>query len=237
MEKLQKGRFKGYSLARFRKDLLSGLIVGIVAIPLAMSFAIASGVKPEYGIYTTCIAGIIIALFGGSKYQIGGPTGAFVPILLGIVISYGYEDLLLAGLMAGILLCLMGLLKLGSLIQFIPRPVTIGFTSGIAVIIFTGQIASFLGLTGIEKHEKFIANMKELFSHIHTLNIYNLVIAVLCLAIILITPKVLPKVPASLAGIIISTIVALIFFQGKYLQLARRMVQYQIRYHNFKCLK
>ncbi|WP_342472453.1 sulfate permease [Metasolibacillus sp. FSL H7-0170] len=215
MEKLQKGRFKGYSLARFRKDLLSGLIVGIVAIPLAMSFAIASGVKPEYGIYTTCIAGIIIALFGGSKYQIGGPTGAFVPILLGIVISYGYEDLLLAGLMAGILLCLMGLLKLGSLIQFIPRPVTIGFTSGIAVIIFTGQIASFLGLTGIEKHEKFIANMKELFSHIHTLNIYNLVIAVLCLAIILITPKVLPKVPASLAGIIISTIVALIFFSGQ----------------------
>ncbi|WP_107942753.1 SulP family inorganic anion transporter [Metasolibacillus fluoroglycofenilyticus] len=215
MEKLQKGRFKGYSLARFRKDLLSGLIVGIVAIPLAMSFAIASGVKPEYGIYTTCIAGIIIALFGGSKYQIGGPTGAFVPILLGVVISYGYEDLLLAGLMAGILLCLMGLLKLGSLIQFIPRPVTIGFTTGIAVIIFTGQIASFLGLTGIEKHEKFIANMKELLSHIHTLNIYNLVIAVLCLAIILITPKVLPKVPASLAGIIISTIVALIFFSGQ----------------------
>lgn len=117
MEKLQLGRFKGYSFEHFRKDLLSGLIVGIVAIPLAMSFAIASGVKPEYGIYTTCIAGIIIALFGGSKYQIGGPTGAFVPILLGIVLAYGYEDLLLAGLMAGILLCLMGLFKLGSFIQ------------------------------------------------------------------------------------------------------------------------
>ncbi|WP_042472511.1 SulP family inorganic anion transporter [Bacillus ndiopicus] len=215
MGKLQLERFKGYSLERFRKDLLSGLIVGIVAIPLAMSFAIASGVKPEYGIYTTFIAGIIISLFGGSKYQIGGPTGAFVPILLGIVITYGYKDLLLAGLMAGLLLCLMGLFKLGSLIQFIPRPVTIGFTSGIAVIIFTGQIASFLGLTDIEKHEKFIANINELFANIDSINMYNVVIALLCLLIILITPKVLPKVPGSLAGIIISTIVAIIFFSGQ----------------------
>ncbi|WP_107839757.1 SulP family inorganic anion transporter [Metasolibacillus meyeri] len=215
MEKLQLGRFKGYSFEHFRKDLLSGLIVGIVAIPLAMSFAIASGVKPEYGIYTTCIAGIIIALFGGSKYQIGGPTGAFVPILLGIVLAYGYEDLLLAGLMAGILLCLMGLFKLGSFIQFIPRPVTIGFTSGIAVLIFTGQIANFLGLTGVEKHEKFIANMNELVINMPTLNIYNVVVAALCLAVILVTPKIFLKVPGSLAGIIISTIVAILFFSGQ----------------------
>ena len=111
-----------------------------------MSFAIASGVKPEYGIYTAIIAGILISLFGGSKYQIGGPTGAFVPILLGIVLVYGYEDLLLAGLMAGVMLVLMGVFTLGVLIQYIPRPVTIGFTAGIAVIIFTGQIANFLGL-------------------------------------------------------------------------------------------
>ncbi len=97
MRGLFTGRFAGYSLGHFQKDLLSGIIVGVVAIPLAMSFAIASGVKPEYGIYTTCIAGILISLFGGSKYQIGGPTGAFVPILLGIVITYGYENLLLAG--------------------------------------------------------------------------------------------------------------------------------------------
>lgn len=114
MRKLFTGRFEGYSLAHFQKDLLSGMIVGVVAIPLAMSFAIASGVKPEYGIYTTCIAGILISLFGGSKYQIGGPTGAFVPILLGVVITYGYENLLLAGLLAGIILCLMGIFKLGS---------------------------------------------------------------------------------------------------------------------------
>src|SRR6476661_7419364 len=143
-------RFQNYSWKAFQKDLISGMIVGIIAIPLGMAFAIASGVKPEYGIYTTIIAGILISLFGGSKYQIGGPTGAFVPILLGIVLTYGYADLLLAGLLAGIMLCLMGIFKLGSLIKYIPRPVTIGFTAGIAVIIFTGQIANFLGLTGIK---------------------------------------------------------------------------------------
>ncbi|MEH7424762.1 sodium-independent anion transporter [Bacillus thuringiensis] len=214
MRGLFTGRFEGYSLGYFQKDLLSGLIVGVVAIPLAMSFAIASGVKPEYGIYTTCIAGILISLFGGSKYQIGGPTGAFVPILLGIVITYGYENLLLAGLMAGIILCLMGIFKLGSLIKFIPRPVTIGFTSGIAVIIFTGQIASFLGLTGIKKHEDFIANLKEIFTHIGTTNFYNVVTALICFFVILVTPKILPKVPGSLVGVLISTIIATIFFSG-----------------------
>lgn len=214
MRGLFTGRFEGYSLGHFQKDLLSGLIVGVVAIPLAMSFAIASGVKPEYGIYTTCIAGILISLFGGSRYQIGGPTGAFVPILLGIVITYGYENLLLAGLMAGIILCLMGIFKLGSLIKFIPRPVTIGFTSGIAVIIFTGQIASFLGLTGIKKHEDFIANLKEIFTHIGTTNFYNVVTALICFFVILVTPKILPKVPGSLVGVLISTIIATIFFSG-----------------------
>ena len=208
------GRFEGYSMDHFQKDLLSGIIVGVVAIPLAMSFAIASGVKPEYGIYTTFIAGILISLFGGSKYQIGGPTGAFVPILLGIVLAYGYEDLLLAGLLAGIILCIMGIFKLGTLIKFIPRPVTIGFTSGIAVIIFQGQISNFLGLTGIEKHEEFIANMKEIFVHIDTFNLYSILTALICFAVILITPKLFPKLPGSLVGIIVSTIVATIFFSG-----------------------
>ena len=212
MKGLFKGRFEGYSFDYFQKDLLSGIIVGIVAIPLAMSFAIASGVKPEYGIYTTCIAGVLISLFGGSKYQIGGPTGAFVPILLGIVITYGYENLLLAGLLAGIMLCLMGIFKLGTLIKYIPRPVTIGFTSGIAVIIFTGQIANFLGLTGIEKHEEFIANIQEIIVHIGTTNFYSVLTALICFAIILILPRIAPKIPASLVGIIISTIVAAVFF-------------------------
>ena len=208
-------KFQGYSLQNFQKDLLSGIIVGIIAIPLAMAFAIASGVKPEYGIYTTFIAGILISIFGGSKFQIGGPTGAFIPVLFGIVIAYGYENLLLAGLMAGVMLTLMGIFKLGSLIKYIPRPVTIGFTSGIAVIIFTGQIASFLGLSDVKKHEHFIDNMKELALHINTINVYSILTAIICLLVILITPKILPKVPGSLIGLIVSTLIATFFFTGK----------------------
>ena len=131
------GRFEGYHASAFRKDLLSGLIVGIIAIPLGMAFAIASGVQPAYGLYTTIIAGILISLLGGSKFQIGGPTGAFIPILFAIVMQYGYENLLIAGLMAGVMLVIMGALRLGALIKFIPRPVTLGFTAGIAVTIFS----------------------------------------------------------------------------------------------------
>lgn len=215
MKSLLTGRFEGYSVHHVKKDLLSGIIVGIVAIPLAMSFAIASGVKPEYGIYTACIAGILIAIFGGSKYQIGGPTGAFVPILLGIVLTYGYEDLLLAGLMAGVLLCLMGIFKLGTLIKFIPRPVTVGFTAGIAVIIFIGQIANFLGLSNITRHEYLINNIQEIMKQIGTTNIYSIVTAAICLITILITPKFFPKIPGALAGIIVSTLVATVLFSDQ----------------------
>src|SRR5690606_29104160 len=118
------GRYAGYSFQSFKKDLLSGLVVGVIAIPLGMAFAIASGVKPEYGIYTTIIAGILVSLLGGSRYQIAGPTGAFIPVLLGIVLSYGYENLLIAGLMAGVILLALGLLRLGTLIKYVPRPVT-----------------------------------------------------------------------------------------------------------------
>ncbi len=146
-------RFQNYSWKALQKDLISGIIVGIIAIPLGMAFAIASGVKPEYGIYTTIIAGILISLFGGSKFQIGGPTGAFIPILFGIVMTYGYENLLVAGFMAGIILVLMGVFKLGSLIKYIPRPVTIGFTTGIAITIFTGQIANFWSVRNRKKRK------------------------------------------------------------------------------------
>jgi sulfate permease, SulP family len=204
-----------YSLQHFRKDLFSGVIVGIIAIPLGMAFAIASGVKPEYGIYTTIIAGIIISLFGGSKYQIGGPTGAFVPVLLGIVMTYGYENLLVAGVMAGIILSLMGLMKLGSLIRYIPRPVTIGFTAGIAVIIFFGQMANFLGLTGIQKHEEFILNVREIIVHIHSINLYSILTAVICFVLIVMTPKYLPKVPGPLIGLLVSSIIATFLFPDK----------------------
>lgn len=215
MGKLRTGRFKGYSFNYFKKDLLSGTIVGIVAIPLAMSFAIASGVKPEYGIYTAIFAGILISLFGGSRFQIGGPTGAFVPILLGVVIAYGYENLLIAGLMAGIMLVLMGVLKLGVLIKYIPRPVTVGFTAGIAVIIFAGQIGNFFGLTGIKSHEYFIDNIKEIAAHFHTISFNSILVAVICLTVQLVTPKLLPKVPGALVGIVVSSIVAALLFSGE----------------------
>ncbi|MDQ0971999.1 SulP family sulfate permease [Neobacillus niacini] len=208
-------RFHQYSLRNVPKDVLSGLIVGVIAIPLGMAFAIASGVKPEYGIYTTIVAGILISLLGGSKYQIGGPTGAFIPILFGIVMTYGYENLLIAGFLAGIMLLFMGIFKLGSLIKFIPRPVTIGFTTGIAITIFTGQIASFLGLTGIKKHEEFINNVKEIVINMNSINFYSILIAVICLAVILLTPKIAPKVPGPLIGLMVSTIIATLFFPNQ----------------------
>ncbi|MGG6312759.1 SulP family inorganic anion transporter [Paenibacillus macerans] len=209
------GRFKNYDAASLRKDLISGCIVGIVAIPLGMAFAIASGVKPEYGLYTTIIAGILISLLGGSRFQIGGPTGAFIPILLAIVLQYGYENLLIAGFLAGIFLVLLGLLRLGTLIKFIPRPVTIGFTAGIAVTIFSGQIGNFLGLIGMHRHEYFHENMKEVFLQLPTLNLYSVLTAGICLAALLLTPKYLPKIPGSLVGILVSTLAAAWLFPGK----------------------
>ncbi|MFB9324751.1 SulP family inorganic anion transporter [Paenibacillus aurantiacus] len=208
------GRYEQYDAAAFRKDLISGLIVGIIAIPLGMAFAIASGVKPEYGIYTTIIAGILISLLGGSKFQIGGPTGAFIPILFAIVLQYGYENLLIAGFLAGIILVLMGVFKLGVLIKFIPRPVTTGFTAGIAVIIFSGQIVNFLGLTGTKKHENFLPNMNEILSHLASLNGYSVLTAAICLAAILISPRFLPKIPGSLVGLVLSSVIAALFFKG-----------------------
>lgn len=209
------GRFQGYHMKSLQKDLISGVIVGIVAIPLGMAFAIASGVKPEYGLFTTIVAGILISVFGGSKFQIGGPTGAFVPILFAIVLQYGYEKLLIAGFMAGFILFVMGLCKLGRMIKYIPRPVTIGFTAGIAVTIFSGQIANFLGLRDLQKHEGFLANMKELGIHFSTLNGYSILTAVICLAFIIWTPKRLPKIPGPLVGLFISTVVATLFYPDK----------------------
>jgi len=207
-------RFQGYTIAHFQKDVLSGFIVGVIALPLGMAFAIASGVKPEYGIYTTIVAGILISLFGGSKYQIGGPTGAFIPILLGIVLTYGYENLLVAGFLSGIMLVLFGILRLGSLIKLIPRPVTIGFTAGIAVIIFAGQIPNFLGLN-VKKHEAFIDNMKEIWVHFHDINIYSVIIALIGLLVLLFAPKVTPKIPSPLLSLVVSSLFAFFLFENK----------------------
>ncbi|MGM9929060.1 MAG: SulP family inorganic anion transporter [Bacillus sp. (in: firmicutes)] len=207
--------FSNYSADKFKKDLTSGIIVGVIAIPLAMAFAIASGVKPEYGIYSAIIAGIFASIFGGSKFQISGPTGAFIPLLFSIVATYGYEGLLVAGFMAGIMLILMGVFKLGVLIKFIPRPVTIGFTTGIAVTIFVGQISKFLGLDGVASKEYFHENVHEIITHFSTIDLYSILTAIICLVTILFLPKIFPKVPGAIVGIILSTVVALIFFPDK----------------------
>lgn len=206
------GRWKGYRFSDLRKDFISGITVGVIAIPLGMAFAIASGVKPEYGLYTTIVAGIIIALLGGSRFQVGGPTGAFIPILLAIVLQYGYENLLIAGFMAGVFLVLMGVLKMGAIIQYIPRPVTIGFTSGIAVIIFFGQIGNFLGLEGVEQRKYFHSNLMEIVQHLHTAHFGSIATAIVCLVCLIVIPKFAPRVPASLIGIVVSTVFALYVF-------------------------
>src|SRR3990172_5207426 len=137
---------EGYSKQTFTADLISGVIIGIVALPLAIAFGIASGVKPEQGLFSAIIAGIVVSLFTGSRFQISGPTGAFIVIIYGIVQQYGYDGLAIATLIAGVLLVLMGLAKMGVLLKFIPYPVTVGFTSGIALIIFSSQIRDILGL-------------------------------------------------------------------------------------------
>lgn len=208
-------RFRGLTTNDLKNDLVAGVTVGVVAIPLAMAFAIASGVKPEYGIYTTIIAGLIVALFGGSRFQIAGPTGAFIPILLAIVLQYGYEDLLIAGFLAGILLMIMSFFKLGSLITYIPRSVTIGFTSGIAVIIFSGQIENLLGIEGVEKKQYFHENIMEIVNNISTINIFSILIALIGFASVLLIPKMFPRVPVLLVALIVPTIISVLIFPGK----------------------
>ena len=208
-------RFRSLTTNDLKNDLVAGITVGVVAIPLAMAFAIASGVKPEYGIYTTIIAGFIVALFGGSRFQIAGPTGAFIPILLAIVLQYGYEDLLIAGFLAGIMLMLMSAFKFGSLISYIPRSVTIGFTSGIAIIIFSGQIENLLGVEGIEKKQYFHENMLEIINNIGTVNFFSILIALIGFASIIFIPKFFPRVPVLLVALIVPTIISVLIFPGK----------------------
>lgn len=208
-------RFKDLTMSDLRKDLIAGITVGVVAIPLGMAFAIASGVSPEYGIYTTIIAGLIVALFGGSHFQIAGPTGAFIPILLAIVLQYGYEDLLIAGMLAGVMLILMSIFKFGSLITYIPRSVTIGFTSGIAVIIFTGQLENFFGLDNIEKKQYFHQNMLEIFTNFHSINLYSILIGIIGLAIIIFVPKIFPRAPVLLIALLIPTLLVVLFMPNK----------------------
>lgn len=188
-------------------DLMAGIIVGIVALPLAIAFGISSGVTPEKGIITAIIAGFIISFLGGSTVQIGGPTGAFIVIVYGIVEKFGLQGLAIATVMAGIMLLLMGVMKLGSVIKFIPHPIVVGFTSGIALTIFSTQIKDLFGLSIEHVPSDFIAKWGVYFEHFHTIDIWSTIIGLVSVVIIFLSPKIFKKIPGSLVAIILMTLI------------------------------
>ena len=197
---------KHYSKEKFTADLMAGIIVGIVAIPLAVAFGIASGVGPTEGLVTAIIAGFIISFFGGSRVQIGGPTGAFIVIVYGIIQQHGLAGLLIATIMAGIMLILMGVFKLGNIIKFVPYPVIIGFTAGIAVTIFSTQIKDLLGLDIDNLPANFVDKWIVYFKNISEINLVTLLLGVLSILIIVLVPKISKKIPGSLVAIVVMTV-------------------------------
>lgn len=203
---------KNYKTKDYISDIVAGIIVAIIALPLSIALAIASGATPETGLFTAIIAGFIAALLGGSKVNITGPTAAFATIVAGIILSEGMDGLFLATIMAGILLILMGVLRLGSLIKYIPHTITVGFTAGIAVTLVVGQLKDFLGLTypagtvAIETIEK----LSLVVEHISTFNIWAFVIGLLGLVILIFWPKVSKKIPGSLIAVLVGALVCLI---------------------------
>lgn len=199
---------KDYSKKQLLSDLVAGVIVAIIALPLSIALAIASGVSPERGLYTAIVAGFVIALLGGSRVNISGPTAAFAAIVAGIVAEHGIEGLAIATLMAGAMLVLMGLFRLGTLIKYIPETITVGFTSGIAVTIVIGQIKDFLGLT-FEKGAPAVETLEKIeaiASSITTVNPWALAVGVAALAILIVWPKISKKIPASLIAVLLLTV-------------------------------
>ena len=201
---------RNYSKEKFTADLMAGIIVGIVALPLAIAFGIASGVSPEKGLITAIIGGFIVSLLGGSKVQIGGPTGAFIVIVYGIIQNFGVEGLAIATVLAGVMLLLMGALRLGTVIKFIPYPIVVGFTSGIAVTIFTTQMKDLFGLTMAEVPADFISKWIAYAGAFHTMNLWSLGVGIVSIVIIALSPRLTRKIPGSLIAIIIMTVVAYI---------------------------
>jgi SulP family sulfate permease len=196
-------------------NLVAGVIVGIVALPLAMAFAIASGAKPEQGLYTAIVAGLLTSLFGGSRLQIAGPTGAFIVILSGITAQYGIEGLQVATLMAGVMLLLMGLARLGGVIRYIPDPVIVGFTSGIAVIIFVGQWKDFLGLQPMESSDHFHEKLWQMMLAFPHLHLETALLGCATFAVLLISPRYFKRIPATLIAMIFAAVVQGFFnFEG-----------------------
>ncbi|TFH86289.1 C4-dicarboxylic acid transporter DauA [Billgrantia azerbaijanica] len=200
---------QGYGLAELRRDLLAGLTIGIVAVPLSMALAIATGVPPQHGLYTAIIAGAIIALTGGSRFNISGPTAAFVVILFPIVGSHGVGGLLIATLMAGLILVALGLARLGSLIQFVPYPVVLGFTAGIAVVIALLQLPDFLGLTGVELGDSTLHNLAAIVRALPSVAPAELGVGLVTLATLILWPRLKLPVPAPLVGLVVGTLAAL----------------------------
>ena len=202
---------KSYSRSQFRSDLAAGVIVGVVALPLAIAFAIASGVTPDRGLYTAIIAGFLISALGGSRVQIGGPTGAFVVIVYGIVQKYGIDGLVVATIMAGIILVILGVAKLGSAIKFIPHPVVVGFTSGIAVIIFSSQMKDFLGLRMGDLPVEFIPKWRAIASNLDSINARALAVSLIALLIMVLWPRLSRRVPSPFVALIATTLAVRLF--------------------------
>ncbi len=202
---------KDYTLDQFTKDLLAGIIVGIIALPLSIALGIASGVSPETGLITAVIGGFFVSLLGGSRVQIGGPTGAFIIIVLNIINEYGVIGLTISTFMAGIILILMGIFKFGKLIKFIPYPITTGFTNGIAVVIFTTQVKDFLGLKVSDIPSDFLEKWIFYMKNIDKISFSSLVIGVLTIGLILLIPKLNKKIPSSLVSLVIVTLICKYF--------------------------
>jgi len=202
---------KGYSKDKFLADLIAGIVVGIVVIPLAIALAIASGVSPEKGLITAIIGGFIVSLLGGSRVQIGGPTAAFVVIIYGIIQKFGFEGLAVATIMAGVILVIMGLIGFGGVIKFIPYPVTVGFTSGIAVVIFVSQIRDFLGLSTGELPVQFKEKIIAYSYALDTVNYYALLIAAVSIVITITWRKISMRIPGSIVALLAATAAAYFF--------------------------
>ena len=204
-----------YSKELFIQDFIAGIIIGIVAIPLAIAFGIASGVSPQQGLITAIIGGFLVSFLGGSHVQIGGPTGAFIVIIAGIIAEFGFTGLIIATVLAGIMLILMGLLKLGDVIKFMPFPIIVGFTSGIAVVIFSTQIKDFFGLTSATGGElsvpsEFLSKWAVYFENFSTINPWATLLSVLTIAIIIVWQKYIKKIPGSIVAIIVCTLIGIL---------------------------